>query len=97
VEGSGLPLGLFCDADYGSREVRLGPGDVLLLYTDGWTEAAQGEEEFGIGRAAAALRQAAAHPLPELLGACRDEMERFLDGTRRGDDLTLLAVRRTSG
>jgi len=96
VEGSGLPLGLFAEADYGSREVRLGPGDVLLLYTDGWTEAAQGEEEFGIGRAAAALRQAAARPLPELLAACREEMERFLDGGRRGDDLTLLAVRRTS-
>lgn len=96
VEGSGLPLGLFCESEYGSREVRLEAGDVLLLYTDGWTEAAQGEEEFGIGRAAAALRQAAAHPLPELLGACREEMERFLDGTRRGDDLTLLAVRRTT-
>jgi sigma-B regulation protein RsbU (phosphoserine phosphatase) len=96
VEGSGLPLGLFAEAEYGSREIRLGTGDVLLLYTDGWTEAAQGEEEFGIGRAAAALRQAAAHPLPELLATCRGEMERFLDGTRRGDDLTLLAVRRTT-
>lgn len=95
VEGSGLPLGLFCESQYGSREVRLETGDVLLLYTDGWTEAAQGEEEFGIGRAAAALRQAAARPLPELLSACREEMERFLDGERRGDDLTLLAVRRT--
>lgn len=95
VEGSGLPLGLFCEAEYGSREVTLAPGNVLLLYTDGWTEAAQGEEEFGIGRAAAALRQAAGQPLPELLAACRDEVDRFLDGARRGDDLTLLAVRRT--
>lgn len=95
VEGSGLPLGLFADAAYGSREVALAPGDVLLLYTDGWTEAAQGEEEFGIGRAAAALRQAAALPLADLLAACRRELDRFLAGTRTGDDLTLLAVRRT--
>lgn len=94
VEGSGLPLGLFAEAEYGSREVALAPGNVLLLYTDGWTEAARGEEEFGIGRAAAALRQAAGLPLSELLAACRDAAERFLDGARRGDDLTLLAVRR---
>jgi sigma-B regulation protein RsbU (phosphoserine phosphatase) len=96
VEGSGLPLGLFAESAYGSHQVELAPGNVLLLYTDGWTEAAQGEEEFGIGRAAATLRQAAGLPLPELLATCRQEVDRFLDGTRRGDDLTLLAVRRTA-
>lgn len=95
VEGAGLPLGLFPDAAYPGRRLHLEPGQVLLLYTDGWTEAARGDEEYGVGRAAAALRGAADRPLPELLAACRDDAEAFLDGGRRADDLTLLAVRRT--
>ena len=95
VEGAGLPLGLFCEAKYEQRELRLAPGDTVLFYTDGWTEAATERGEYGVGRAAAALARAARLPLPELLAACRDDMEAYLDGVQRSDDLTLLAVRRT--
>jgi len=94
VEGSGLPLGLFPGATYTGHRLELDPGDVVLLYTDGWTEAAKDGEEYGVGRAAAALRQAARLPLGELLAFCRDDMEHFLDGDARPDDLTLVAVRR---
>jgi sigma-B regulation protein RsbU (phosphoserine phosphatase) len=96
IEGSGLPLGLFQHAEYVGREVRLAPGDTLLLYSDGLTEAARDEEEYGIGRAAAALRRAARLPLAELLTACRLDLETFLEGTPRSDDLSLLAVRRAA-
>jgi len=96
VEGSGLPLGLFPASTYASHRLRLSPGQVLLLYTDGLTEAAHGDEEYGIGRTAAALRKAADQPLHDLLGACRDDVDRFLDGIPRTDDLTLLAIRRTA-
>lgn len=94
IEGGGLPLGLFPDARYPCNCLEIAPGQVVLLYTDGWTEAAVGDEEYGIGRAAAALRRSAQRPLPELLTACRDDMDAYLDGRPRGDDLTLLAVRR---
>lgn len=93
VEGSGLPLGLFAEATFTSHAVKLASGDTLLLYSDGWTEAARGDEELGIGRAAATLRRAARLPLAELLAACREEMESFLSGAPRIDDLTLLALR----
>ena len=50
----GLPIGLVADADYDSFEVQLNPGDRLLLYSDGFTEAvcADGEmlEEDGLAR-----------------------------------------------
>jgi phosphoserine phosphatase RsbU/P len=96
VEGAGLPLGLFCDAEYATRDLHLAAGDTLLLYTDGWTEAATDDGEYGIGRAAAALRRARDLPLADLLAACRGSMEEFLAGAPRGDDLTLLALRRLS-
>jgi sigma-B regulation protein RsbU (phosphoserine phosphatase) len=96
VEGAGLPLGLFCEAEYVSRDLQLAVGDTLLLYTDGWTEAATDEGEYGIGRAAAVLRRVRDRPLDELLAACREDMEAFLGGAPRGDDLTLLALRRVA-
>jgi sigma-B regulation protein RsbU (phosphoserine phosphatase) len=96
VEGSGLPLGLFAGASYVGRELRLLPGETLLVYTDGWTEAMVADEEFGVGRAAAALRRASRLPADELVAACRREMVEFLAGVPRGDDLTLLALRRAA-
>jgi sigma-B regulation protein RsbU (phosphoserine phosphatase) len=96
IEGGGLPLGLFCDSIYTERDLTLKPGQTLLLYTDGWTEGAKDQREFGIGRAAAALRRGAGLPLPELLASCRADLERFLNGSPRGDDLTLVAVRRAA-
>ena len=96
VEGSGLPLGLFAGAAYSGRELRLQPGETLLVYTDGWTEAMVGDEEFGVGRASAALRRASRLPVHELVASCRREMVEFLAGNPRGDDLTLLAFRRAA-
>jgi sigma-B regulation protein RsbU (phosphoserine phosphatase) len=95
VEGAGLPLGLFCETEYEHRKLRLAPGNTLLIYTDGWTEAASAKGEYGVGRASAALARGAWLPLPELLATCRDDMEAFLGAAERPDDLTLLAVRRT--
>ena len=94
VEGAGLPLGLFCEAEYTARDIELAPGDTLLFYTDGWTEATTDEEEYGIGRAAAVLRRVKNRPLDEVLATCRADMESFLNGAPRVDDLTLLALRR---
>lgn len=94
VEGADLPLGLMPAAAYKTRDLTLSPGETLLLYSDGWTEATNADEEYGIGRAAASFRRAAKLPLPELLAACRADLEAFLDGGPLGDDLSLLAVRR---
>jgi len=95
VEGADVPLGLLAGAVFSARELTLAPGETLLLYTDGWTEAANvNDEEYGIGRAAAAFRRASHLSLPDLLAACRADLEAFLAGAPRGDDLSLVAVRR---
>lgn len=94
IEGAGLPLGLFGEAAYDRRELFLAPGDAVLLYTDGWTEATVGDEEYGVGRAASSLRRARALPPADLVAACRRDLDEFLASGERGDDLTLLALRR---
>jgi sigma-B regulation protein RsbU (phosphoserine phosphatase) len=94
IEDASIPLGVVAEASYTERELRLRPGETMLIYTDGWTEAERNGEEYGVGRGSAALRRARGLPTNELLAACRGDLERFLDGVDRGDDITMVAVRR---
>lgn len=94
IEGADLPLGLFRESSFVGRALVLAPGDTLLAYSDGWTEADREGEEYGIGRAAAAFRRGLGAPLADLLATCKQELDDFLQGSPRGDDLSLLAIRR---
>lgn len=95
LESTGIPLGLLDQADYSSRSVVLGPGDLLVLYTDGITEAANPSgEEFGVERLCAACRARAGTPLPELAVAIERDLEAFADGCPFADDRTLILLRR---
>jgi sigma-B regulation protein RsbU (phosphoserine phosphatase) len=95
VEATGVPLGLFATAKYGVRLIELLPGESLLLYTDGLTEARNPAGlEYGTERFArfAALRHKLA---PEqLLRECLADLAEFQAGARRTDDLTLMALQR---
>ena len=78
---------------YGSRELALEPGDLLLLYTDGLAEARSGEHLFGEERIAAVLRrdpgQDAKVLTKNLLEAAQDFASEPIS-----DDIAILAVRR---
>ena len=94
----GPPLGILPTAAYSTRETTLQLGDLLLIYTDGITEAADpDDEEFGIERLAVLASDHRGAPLPEL----RTEIERALDDFVRGvpyaDDRTTLFIRRREG
>jgi sigma-B regulation protein RsbU (phosphoserine phosphatase) len=94
IEDASLPLGMVDDAVYTEREIYLRSGDTLLIYTDGLTEAWGGRDEYGVGRAAAALRRASGLRPRELLASCRSDLDSFVGGVPRGDDLTMVAIRR---
>lgn len=96
VSGGGLPVGMFREANYSSERFRLAPGETLMLYSDGWTESENGEEEYGRQRALSALGGGLGGTLSELLRHCRQDLAEFLGEKSRGDDLTLLAVRRVN-
>ena len=88
----GQLLGALPDARFVTAAVRLGPGDCLLLYTDGLTEARVGAgperyEEEGLHGLAAALAPTTA---PELIGAVQQVLARFGDGVQ--DDVAVLAL-----
>jgi sigma-B regulation protein RsbU (phosphoserine phosphatase) len=95
LEANGLPLGLFPVVEYERVETTLAPGDLLVLYTDGITEAANPkEEEYGLDRLQAVVRRYSREPLVALAVAIETAVEVFADGTPFGDDRTLVMVRR---
>jgi phosphoserine phosphatase RsbU/P len=92
----GPPLGLFPGKPYGSGAFTMQPGDLLALYTDGVTEAANAEdEEFGTARLVEALAATRTKPLVELEAELTATLLAFTGGTPFGDDRTIVLLRRS--
>jgi len=80
--------------DFPEGSVRLDPGDLLLFYTDGVTEAMNPREElFGEEALAARLDTLRGLRCEELIGELREDLRRFAEETPQSDDITLLAFR----
>jgi sigma-B regulation protein RsbU (phosphoserine phosphatase) len=95
ISTTGLPVGAFYSTDFASLRVALAPGDTLVLYTDGLTEARdESGREYGEERLDTVLRHCGQAPAAELIAACRADLAAHLGGARLTDDLTLLALRR---
>ena len=96
-EATGVPLGMFSSTHFPVCEVRLAPGDKLLLYTDGLTETSNAAgEEYGVARVQALARRHAAAEPHALLAACLEEIRTFSASAKQDDDLTLLVLHRTN-
>ncbi len=91
----GMPLGVFEDAKFGEREIQLKPGETLLVYTDGVTEAMnQARDLFGEERLLGALVQRASLSAEKLTECVVEKVEDFVQEAERSDDITLLAIKR---
>lgn len=89
-----VPEGIFDEAIADQTE-RFGAGDVLVLYTDGLTEAANDDgKEFSGARLVDAVRSVFSEPPHALNDALLHAVQRFTGGKPLGDDLTLVTVRR---
>lgn len=94
-----LPRGILVGAASGRRytslQRKLEPGETLLCYTDGVTEAENAAgEQFSEAGCLELLRRHAASPLPELLDALYDKVVSHTGSKLLADDCTMLALRR---
>ena len=95
LNSTGIPLGILEGYGYGMGRLDLAPGDLLVLYTDGITEAMNPErEEFSAERFAEVCSIHRREGLKPLALALEQELETFARGVPFDDDRTLLAVRR---
>lgn len=96
---SGLPLGVLDDQSFPESTIELEPGDLLLLYTDGITEAMptpaadRSVELFGVERLDALLAGSPQCSARECVDMITREVAAFVRGAQASDDQTLLAMR----
>jgi len=85
-------LGAFDGAQWGEEEVPVGPGELVLLYTDGVTEAAGPHERFGLPRLQRLLAEHSGASPSQLLEALDAALDQFYEG-EAADDVAALALR----
>ena len=94
LQGENLPLGVSEREIFEQLSVTVEPGDVLLFYSDGLTEARNRSGElFGIERLAACVQRHGRLEPRDLIERIRLEAVEFSSSERFGDDLTCVAVR----
>jgi serine phosphatase RsbU (regulator of sigma subunit)/PAS domain-containing protein len=92
LQGSGLPLGIFADAEPSAQELELVPGDLLFFFSDGLTSACGPDMVYFDDRLTDELAALAGEPADRVVGRVREIVLEFCRGQLR-DDLTMLALR----
>jgi sigma-B regulation protein RsbU (phosphoserine phosphatase) len=95
---SSYPLGMLEDVAYRQGELELRPGEMLVIYSDGLTEARNAAgEEFGTERLRQALGRLRNFPAEEAGRSLLREVDQFIGGERLEDDLSLVVLLRQGG
>lgn len=94
LSGKGAPLGAFPGTEYMERIYEYEPGDLLVLYTDGVTEATNRFfQEFGDDRLFALIREHSTRSPEEVIRLVFEDVTRFREGFEASDDATMMVVR----
>ncbi len=97
IGATGLPLGMFSTSRYTVQRAHLDPGDTLLLFTDGISEARSSSgDEYGICGLSLAAEERHGWKPNELIAACLRDVEKHSTGVRQADDQTLMAIQRSA-
>ncbi len=98
LRSRGIALGVIRDIELEEHHVTLQPGDVLVAYTDGVTEAIRSDyTQWGLERFKAALLAAHGLSAQAMLERVLREVKEFVGGAPQSDDLTLWLLRREEG
>jgi phosphoserine phosphatase RsbU/P len=89
----GMPLGMFTFAAYEPTRLELRPGDILLVYSDGLTEAEnRASEDFGEERVLNLLKSLAPQGVEAIEKALLTELDQFTQGAMQSDDITFMLI-----
>jgi sigma-B regulation protein RsbU (phosphoserine phosphatase) len=92
---TGIPLGIFEDQTWGQGVAELAPGDVLVLYTDGVTDAQDVRGRFfGADRLLASVRANVGRSAREVQDAITADIDAFVGDAVQVDDIALVVVKR---
>jgi serine phosphatase RsbU (regulator of sigma subunit) len=93
LDSDGMAIGMLEDPPYGTGSVVLEPGDLVVLHTDGITEARNGGGElFGEERLYAVVRRLAGRPAAEVVAGIDAAVQAHAAGEPQQDDVTVVAL-----
>jgi phosphoserine phosphatase RsbU/P len=88
------PVGLIPDVQFASSKIALQPGDTLVLFSDGVSEAMDPDQkEYGVERLKQAVTGQLREPLADMQDTILDSVRQFARGARQADDITVMLVR----
>ncbi len=94
LENGGIPLGIIEDTTYSEDQIQLISGDIIVLYTDGVTEATnENKEIFGVSRLMRVVQKNIDLSSSALVDKIYDEIINFIDGSPLNDDLTIMVIK----
>lgn len=95
LDSGGFPLGIMPMAEYEQGTLRLDPGEVLVIYSDGVSEAANlNGDEFGLERLSQVIQKNLAASASGLRDKVESALSSFTQTAPAGDDITLVIVKR---
>lgn len=98
VEATGLPLGLFDEADYDEFKFRMKPGDMFVFFSDGILDARNREGHlFGRGRVEKIVAECAKKSADCVVDSLFNAVAEFSAGVEAFDDQTVVAIRVRTG
>jgi serine phosphatase RsbU (regulator of sigma subunit) len=93
--GGGLILGILPMAKYEESRITINKGDVLVMFSDGVTEAPDpNDQEYGEERLAKLVAELALRPAKEIVDAIHKSVAEFTQGAPPADDITVVVARR---
>jgi len=94
LEVTGIALGVLCKMKYEERKIHLSPGDVLVLYTDGVTEAINSDiEQYGIDRLRSIVRREHRLSAQRIMNCILEDISRFSGDQPQFDDITMIIAK----
>jgi sigma-B regulation protein RsbU (phosphoserine phosphatase) len=82
------------DEDFSNKKVRYSQGDVLMLYTDGITEAVDARfQQYGDERLISLLAQSVGESSEMIMRNTLNDVQRYTEGVEQYDDMTMLVIR----
>jgi serine phosphatase RsbU (regulator of sigma subunit) len=96
LEGTGVILGILPIAQYEQKSCQLEIGDVVVLFSDGVTEAVRpdADEEFGEDRLGQVLAELKNEPVQSIIDSINQRVQEFTRGAPPADDITLVVAKR---
>ncbi|HBE01269.1 MAG: hypothetical protein A2096_09775 [Spirochaetes bacterium GWF1_41_5] len=94
LDTQGMPVGIMKNSEYEEKSAKVDSGDILVLYTDGVTEAMNPKrDQFSIERVKEIILANQDAPLQQMVDQVYEKMTVFKDGAPQHDDETLLISR----